>query len=809
VTNLSSTTSLVHPRDARSPSSRAGPGTEAFSEPAAAANETTVAPSFEDCQSAAEAAQFYAERCGWYVFPVGTNKRPIIKGGNGFVDATREAAQIRKWWDEYPDAQVAVACTMSGLLVVDLDLRPARGINGIATFAAWRGLELDGADLVASTPTGGMHLYFSAPAGAAIKNLEGVDREGNTGTNSGIDIRTDGYVILPSPASIGRAWTTGAVPPDSLSPPPPWLLQDVLEHFRKETSRTRSSFRVEVSGRTVPLDEAEVARIRRALSFIDANPRTVWRDIGMALKSTAAGVQAYEIWCEWSQTSPKFDPKVQAAQWASFREFLHDGSEITIGTLFHHARAGGYDAHATVEVSPNPVTVSSVRVESADAAPQDSPEVGGQPAPQGSTPPFPTRLIEGDDLLSMTAQWILRTALYPQPALALGNAIPMLGSIVGRRVQGQTRCRTNFYVAGIAPTGAGKEHSQKCISELLVRSGLQNRKCGGWKSSSAIITSLASTPSQIVHLDEFGQLLRIQTGVRTPHHLADIRRVLLTLFGISNGMMTGECYADPRVNPSKPLIEPCLSYYGASTPGTFFAALESDSIADGFLNRHLVFIAEDHCPVGVREFQSHESLCSQVVSRLIELDVETRTRLDAGQAPGEDVPAEFTTECRTIPFADGGKRWFDVRDHNSERRNKLRAEHDRCEELWTRYPEHVAKLALLHAIARTPRPETVTDEDLDWAVELASWCHTRMHSESGGRGGGPSTEAAVLRVLRIIAAAGPAGIAQNQLTRKCYWLTAGQRREILDDLVRGEAVICQQVASATKPTTIYIATGVR
>jgi hypothetical protein len=63
--------------------------------------------------------------------------------------------------------------------------------------------------------------------------------------------------------------------------------------------------------------------------------------------------------------------------------------------------------------------------------------------------------------------------------------------------------------------------------------------------------------------------------------------------------------------------------------------------------------------------------------------------------------------------------------------------------------------------------------------------------------------------LRIIAAAGPAGIAQNQLTRKCYWLTAGQRREILDDLVRGEAVICQQVASATKPTTIYIATGVR
>lgn len=43
---------------------------------------------------------------------------------HGFRNATKDPAQIRKWWEEWPDANIGVPTgTVSGLLAIDIDPR--------------------------------------------------------------------------------------------------------------------------------------------------------------------------------------------------------------------------------------------------------------------------------------------------------------------------------------------------------------------------------------------------------------------------------------------------------------------------------------------------------------------------------------------------------------------------------------------------------------------------------------------------------------------------------------------------------------
>ncbi len=71
---------------------------------------------------------------GWYVFPLGRNKKPIIKGGGGFYGATLDCLQIEAWWIEFPAANIGVACGASDLYVVDCD----HGLSNEEEFQAWR-----------------------------------------------------------------------------------------------------------------------------------------------------------------------------------------------------------------------------------------------------------------------------------------------------------------------------------------------------------------------------------------------------------------------------------------------------------------------------------------------------------------------------------------------------------------------------------------------------------------------------------------------------------------------------------------------
>jgi hypothetical protein len=171
------------------------------------------------------AAALDAAGRGWPVFPLhpGT-KRPALHGharcpGHGpCADghqgweqrATTDPDRIRRAWSTAP-FNIGLATGPAGLVVVDLDTRdhtdpddvvPPRwaaygatgGADVLAILAAEAGAKVPATRTVV-TPSGGRHLYFTAPAGVVLRNTAG-DR--GTGLGWKIDTRAHGgYVVAP------------------------------------------------------------------------------------------------------------------------------------------------------------------------------------------------------------------------------------------------------------------------------------------------------------------------------------------------------------------------------------------------------------------------------------------------------------------------------------------------------------------------------------------------------------------------------------------------------------------------------------
>jgi hypothetical protein len=140
---------------------------------------------------------------GWHVFPLtpGAKKPPVIDQWE--TRASTDPDQIHHWWREIP-FNVGIATGPSELVVIDLD----RTKPGETVPAQWATLGIgSGAAMLRErthqhntritptfavrTPSQGWHLYYRTPAGAALRNTQGV-------LGWKIDTRArGGYVVAP------------------------------------------------------------------------------------------------------------------------------------------------------------------------------------------------------------------------------------------------------------------------------------------------------------------------------------------------------------------------------------------------------------------------------------------------------------------------------------------------------------------------------------------------------------------------------------------------------------------------------------
>lgn len=132
----------------------------------------------------------YAEQ-GYEVFPlIPGRKVPITSSGCN--NATTNIGQIKRWIEDYPDANIGIKAG-TDVLIIDIDNKDGR--NGSDDLAK---IEKELGNLPnspkAETPTGGFHLYFKHP-GVDVKGQAGVEWKGR---KTGIDIRVGNqYVVAP------------------------------------------------------------------------------------------------------------------------------------------------------------------------------------------------------------------------------------------------------------------------------------------------------------------------------------------------------------------------------------------------------------------------------------------------------------------------------------------------------------------------------------------------------------------------------------------------------------------------------------
>jgi hypothetical protein len=123
------------------------------------------------------------------VFPcVVEGKRPLTR--RGFLDASSDPEQVAAWWSRTPNANIGIPTgAASGVVVVDVDVHGPHDGRAAYQRATDAGL-VDGAGLLARTPTGGTHVYFPATPGKEQRSWQAAD--------VGVDFRGDGgYIIAP------------------------------------------------------------------------------------------------------------------------------------------------------------------------------------------------------------------------------------------------------------------------------------------------------------------------------------------------------------------------------------------------------------------------------------------------------------------------------------------------------------------------------------------------------------------------------------------------------------------------------------
>lgn len=259
-------------------------------------------------------ALFYA-RLGWAVFPLVPGTKSPFAGSHGSSEATTDEATIRAWWEAHPDANIATRPSAAGLYVYDVDPRNGGDVDHVRLCEQHGTID---SPLRVDSPSGGWHLYFTAPPG---QRYDGKPADG-------IDGKYNGYAVLPpSVHPCGRRYEwAGALPGAAgAAPIPSWLVRPVVERKRAE----------------VPGDLADVAKIQEALDRLDPTDYHQWTEAMASVKHwedtggpELVGV-GYELVRQWSTADPRHDDGAFEDKWQTWDSYRPQAR--TLGSLLHDA----------------------------------------------------------------------------------------------------------------------------------------------------------------------------------------------------------------------------------------------------------------------------------------------------------------------------------------------------------------------------------------------------------------------------------------------------------------------------------------
>lgn len=284
---------------------------------------------------------------GWALVPIPPGQKgPVHKGWNKQSQCVKNSDQLHLL--EGMNIGLAHAyCTPSPTCAIDVDNYKAAK-PWLATYCINLNdlLEAPDAVVIWSGKKNSLKLIYSLPTSVdpmvstKINGPDGrVALEFRCATSDGKTVQD---VLPPSihPSGSTYKWM-GHGKPLELPEIPDALIGLWRILVAKGSKVAERKFAVDLTGNTRLESPRQIAIIKEALSHIPANcSYEVWRNIVWAILSTR-WTCAEAIAQAWSQTAP--DRYAEDAFWTLVNSYMPQrGNQITVGTIYHHARLGGW-----------------------------------------------------------------------------------------------------------------------------------------------------------------------------------------------------------------------------------------------------------------------------------------------------------------------------------------------------------------------------------------------------------------------------------------------------------------------------------
>jgi hypothetical protein len=419
-------------------------------------------------------------------------------------------------------------------------------------------------------------------------------------------------------------------------------------------------------------------------------------------------------------------------------------------------------------------------------------------APHNSPAGFPRHLLHAPGAVGMLADYITRTARFPQPELALGTSLTLLGALMGRRVKGPTGLRTNIMALGLADSGSGKGHGRDMAKTLLTELGVPMLMGGDViRSGSGLIARMRTSPNTLYLLDEIGMFLSSAYDKNASAHLREVITLFTQFFSETGQTWMGSDYADRKLNAPEPIVQPHLSLMGISNPTSLWAALGGGALKDGSIARYLVFHPSEMYPSPNRAALSGDDVPNSVLDplRAILEDIpvpEGRGNLAGIVASADPCPYR-------VPISGPAKDALDDYEDANVHDRRRSAGTDRTS-IIARAVEHALKIACICAVADNPRAPLITLEHAQYGMALASWSTNWLASKAGDHVADSDFGKKLNRVMEILRHAGRDGLDKSDLTRATSRMLAGtrERDDIIANLQESGQIVVRSI-DTTKP----------
>jgi hypothetical protein len=318
-------------------------------------------------------------------------------------------------------------------------------------------------------------------------------------------------------------------------------------------------------------------------------------------------------------------------------------------------------------------------------------------------------------VLGEITDWIESTAVRPNRIIALGTAIPVIGTLAGRRIATPTRSALHLYMAMIAESGAGKQQPMDSARLLMKAAGAECHIKGPSRlySLPALEELIIANPLCLFMVDEWGAFLQSVTSAKAIANVAGISDKLRTLWNTSFGTVeTGF----RKGKPGELIRCPALSTIGMTTEEEFLAALQAASINNGLVNRQTVLNA--NIPIAKQKGKRSDvsAVPQDLAEKLQQIYEWNNSPLSIGNPAAEFVPLLLPWGARAEAL------WDEIETRSIDYQNSNPDDAI----YFKRAAEMGIRLASIRAIGRDLRQAVVTVEDLEWGDDLAQTACRQM-----------------------------------------------------------------------------------